>query len=97
MLGALATLTLPLAIVGTRYSKSYELLQAGFAIPLAVIFGVLAVVLARRARALDRVTLGRAGGGGAARLGRFLGILGLCMAASATISLAVYAVLHAIE
>ncbi len=97
VLGVLATLTLPVAIAATRYSKSYELLQSGFAIPLAVVFGVLAVVAARRAKALDRATLGRAGGGRAARLGRLLGILGLCMAASATISLAVYAVLHAIE
>jgi hypothetical protein len=97
VLGALATLTLPVAIVGTRYSGSYELLHSGFAIPLAVAFGIFAVVLARRAKARDRATLGRAGGGRTARLGRFLGILGLCIAASATIALAVYAVLHAIE
>ena len=57
----------------------------------------LAIVLARRARARDRATLGRAGGGRAARVGRFLGILGLCIAASASIALGVYAVLHAIE
>ena len=86
-----------MAIAGTRYSGSYELLHAGFAVPLAVIFGILAVVLARRATAFDRATLGRAGGGRAARLGRLLGILGLCIAASATIALAVYGVLHAIE
>jgi hypothetical protein len=97
VLGVLATLTLPVAIAGTRYSGSYELLHAGFAVPLAVIFGILAIVLARRAKALDRARLGRAGGGRAARLGRLLGILGLCIAASATIALAVYGVLHAIE
>ena len=97
MLGVLATLTLPVAIVATRYSGSYELLHAGFAIPVAVVFGIFAIVLARKARALDRATLGRAGGGRTARIGRFLGILGLCMAASATIALGVYAVLHAIE
>ena len=97
MLGALATLTMPVAIAGTRYSGSYELLHAGFAIPVAAVLGIFAVVLARRARVLDRVTLGRAGGGRAARLGRLLGILGICMAASAAIALAVYGVLHAIE
>jgi hypothetical protein len=97
VLGVLATLTLPVAIAGTRYSGSYELLHAGFAVPLAVSFGILAIVLARRAKALDRARLGRAGGGRAARLGRLLGILGLCIAASATIALAVYGVLHAIE
>ena len=36
VLGVLATLTMPVAIVATRYSGSYELLHAGFAIPLAV-------------------------------------------------------------
>jgi hypothetical protein len=97
VLGVLATLTLPVAIGATRYSGSYELLHAGFAIPIAVILGVFAVVLSRRAKELDRATLGRAGGGRAARLGRVLGILGLCIAASATIALAVYGVLHAIE
>jgi hypothetical protein len=97
VLGVLATLTLPVAIAATRYSGSYELLHAGFAIPLAVGLGIFAVVLSRKARALDRATLGRAGGGRMARVGRFLGILGLCIAASATIALAVYAVLHASE
>ena len=97
VLGLLSALTLPVAIVGTRYSGSYELLHAGFAIPIAAVFGIFALALARRARGLDRATLGRAGGGRSARIGRLLGILGLCMAASASIALAVYAVLHAIE
>ena len=97
MLGLLASLTMPVAIAATRYSRSYELLHAGFAIPLALVLGIFAVVLARRARALDRASLGRAGGGRAARIGRLLGILGVCMAASASIALAVYAVLHGIE
>ena len=61
VLGLLATLTMPVAIAATRYSGSYELLHAGFAIPLAVVLGTLAIVLARRAKALDRATLGRAG------------------------------------
>lgn len=96
-LGVLATLTLPVAIGATRYSGSYDLLHAGFAIPIAAAFGIAAVVLARRARALDRATLGRAGGQKAARVGRILGILGLCVAGSATISLAVYGVLLAAD
>jgi hypothetical protein len=92
--GLVSTLAIPAAVIGTRYSASYELLQAGFAIPLAVVLGIAAVILARRARALDRATLGRTGGSRAARLGRFLGILGLCIASSATIALAVYALLR---
>jgi len=97
VLGLLATLTLPVAIAATRYSESYDLLHAGFAIPLAAAFGVVAVVLARRARALDRATVTGTGSGKAGRVGRLLGILGLCLAASATISVAVYEVLIAIE
>jgi hypothetical protein len=97
VLGLLATATMPVAIVATRYSESYELLHAGFAIPVAVVLGIAAVVLARRARALDRATLGKAGGARAARIGRLLGILGLCLAASATIAVAVYELLVAVE
>jgi len=97
LLGVLATLTLPIAIVATRYSGSYDLLHVGLVIPVAVAAGIGAIVLSRRARALDRATLGRTGGGKAASWGRILGILGLCLAASATISLAVYGVLIAAD
>lgn len=96
-LGALATATLPVAIVATRYSGAYDLLHSGFAIPLAAALGIGALVLARRARALDRATLGRTGGARTARIGRLLGIVGICMAASATIAVAVYALLLAVE
>jgi len=97
VLGLLAAATMPVAIAATRYSASYELLHASFAIPVAVVLGIAAVVLARKARALERATLGKAGGLRAARAGRLLGILGLCMAASATIAVAVYELLVAIE
>ncbi len=97
VLGLLAALTLPVAIAATRYSASYDLLHAGLAIPVAVAFGIAAVVLARRARALDRATVSRTGQARAPRLGRLLGILGLCMAASATIAVAVYELLIAVE
>jgi hypothetical protein len=96
-LGLLSALTLPVAVAATRYSDSYDLLHAGFAIPVAAASGIAAVVLAGRARALDRATLGRASGRRSARMGRILGILGLCLTASATISLAVYGVLLAAD
>lgn len=95
--GVLATLTLPVAVAATRYSDSYDLLHAGFAIPVAAALGVSAVVLARRATTLDASTLGRAGGRRGARVGRLLGVLGLCTAASATIAVAVYEVLLAMD
>jgi hypothetical protein len=97
VVGLLAASTMPAAIVATRYSGSYELLHAGFAIPIAALLGILAIVLARKARAVDRAKLGKAGGLKAARVGRLLGILGICMASSATIAVAVYELLVAVE
>ena len=97
VLGLLATLTLPVAVGATRYSASYDLLHAAFAIPVAAALGIGAIVLARRARALDKAAVSGPGTGKAGRVGRLLGILGLCIAASATISVAVYEVLLAVE
>lgn len=97
LLGALSALTMPAAILATRYSGSYELLHAGFAIPVALILGACAVSLARRARARDALTLGRAGGLGSARAGWLLAVLGICLAAAACVSLAVYALLKSVE
>ena len=41
---------LPAAIEVSRRSKSISLLQAGYAIPLAFLLGLVALVMARRAR-----------------------------------------------
>ncbi len=97
VLGALSAATMPVAIVATRYSGAYDLLHAGVAIPVGLAFGFAAVVLARRARARDDLTLGRAGRSGAMRAGRVLGILGICLASAATVSLVVYALLKSAE
>lgn len=96
VLGAAATLVIPVAIFATRYSDSYDLLHAGYAIPVAAALGIAALVVARRTRARDQVTLGRSGGAGSARVGRLLAIVGMCVAASATIALSVYGVLVAV-
>ena len=81
---------MPLAILATRYSGSYELLHAGFAIPVAVLLGAVAIGLARGALRLDDMRLGRAGGRRLARLGRALGVLGISLAATCAVALAVY-------
>ena len=92
-IGLLSAATLPVAILATRYSGSYELLHAGFAIPVAVALGVAAIWLARTALRHDDARLGRAGGRGTARLGRALGVLGISLAATALVALAVYGLL----
>jgi hypothetical protein len=91
--GLLSTATMPVAILATRYSESYDLLHAGWAIPIGVVLGIVALRLARGAIRRDDVTLGRAGGRGAARLGRALGVLGLALAATCLVALGVYGLL----
>ena len=91
--GLVSTATMPVAILATRYSESYDLLHAGLAIPVGLVLGVLALRLARGALRHDDVRLGRAGGRGAARVGRALGILGIALAATCVVALAVYGLL----
>jgi hypothetical protein len=90
----LSALTLPLAIAGTRYARSYRLLDAGYAIPLGLGLGIAALITARAATRRDKQSLGRLGGTGAARLGRVVGILGICLALTALLSLGVYELLQ---
>jgi hypothetical protein len=92
--GLASCIPLPLAVFLTRFSDSYELLHAGFAIPVAAGLGLVALALARRARIRTRVSLSAAAGGGVATAGRVLGVVGLCMAASALVALGVYGLLE---
>jgi hypothetical protein len=97
LVGLLAAATMPAAIVATRWSRDYELMDAGFAIPLAALLGLLAVALARRARSRLAPTLGHPRGTRTARLGRFLGLLGFLLALTGAGSLAVYWILSIVE
>jgi hypothetical protein len=92
--GAASVVTLPVAIYLTRYSDSYELLESALAIPVAAALALLALGLANRARRRAPVVFGGLAGGGPARAGRLLGILGLCIAASALVALGVYGLLE---
>jgi hypothetical protein len=94
VLAGLASIaTLPVAVYLTRFSDSYDLLQAGFAIPLAAALAFVALSLSRRARRRSALTLG-GGGEGPARVGHVLGVIGLCIAAAAVVSLGVYGLLE---
>jgi hypothetical protein len=92
--GLASCATLPLAVYLTRFSDTYDLLHAGFAIPLGAGLGVVALALGRRARIRTRVSLTGRAGGGLATTGRVLGLIGVCMAASALIALGVYGMLE---
>ena len=93
MAGLASVVTLPLAVYATRFSSSYDLLHAGFAIPLAAGLALVALALARRAQVRTSVSLA-ANGGGIATAGRILGVVGLCLAASALVALGVYGLLE---
>jgi hypothetical protein len=84
---------MPVAILATRWSEGYELMDAAVAIPLAACLGLLAWALARRARSRLAPTLGHPKGSRTARVGRFLGLLGFVLALTAAGSVGVYAVL----
>jgi len=92
--GLASVATLPLAIYLTRFSDSYELLHAGFAIPLAAALGFVAVRLARGARRRRSLLLADARPARTVRAGGVLGLLGLCLAASALVALGVYGLLE---
>ena len=94
VVGLASVATLPVAIYATRFSGSYDLLHAGFAIPVAAALGLIAIWLARRARGRASVSLAAASPHGAATAGRVLGILGICLAASALVALGVYGLLE---
>lgn len=85
---------MPLAIVGTRYARSYNLLAAGYAIPLGLGLGIAALAAARAARRRDEQSLGRLGGLRAARFGRIVGTLGICLGLTALLSVGVYELLQ---
>jgi hypothetical protein len=92
--GLASVAALPIAIYLTRFSERYELLHAGFAIPIAGVLGLLSITLAKRRRLRDALRLEEGGGRGVVRAGRVLGMVGVCMALAALVSLAVYGLLE---
>lgn len=91
--GAASVATLPLAVYLTRFSESYDLLHAGLAIPLGAGLGLVAIALSRRTSRRSVLGLGQDGQPGVARVGRILGVVGLCLAAAGVVSLVVYGIL----
>ena len=90
-----SVVVLVVAVYATRFSDSYDLLHAGFAIPGAVVLGLAALALARRRRLRAALSLGESGGTHwTVTTGRVLGVIGLCLAASALVALGVYGLLE---
>jgi hypothetical protein len=91
VLGLAATVALPAAVAYAQVSPRLSLVQAGFAIPVAGVLGLAAVLVARSVRRRSQWSLVR--GAGAANAGRLLGGLGLCLAASGSIAVGFYELL----
>jgi hypothetical protein len=93
--GLLAVAAIPGAVGASRYLPAVPLLRALYAgVPAALLLAVLAVGAARRARRALTLSLGRAGGERAARIGRRLAFVGLYVGAMGLIALGSYTVLR---
>lgn len=76
-----------------RHYNEIRLQDALVTVPVALVFALASVTLARRARAEHQRTLGRSGSREFIAFSRFLGIFALLVAVTAALALAVFAVL----
>jgi len=90
LLGVAGLLTLPVAVEVTRRSGRLALLDAGFAIPLAFVLSLVALIMARRARQNLRWFRLQQGGTGVASAAAIIGLVGLCLALTAALSVGFY-------
>jgi hypothetical protein len=74
----------------SRRSTRVALLDAAYAVPLAFLLGIVAVGMARRARRNLRWLSLREGGTGVATVALLLGLLALCLALTAALSVGFY-------
>ena len=93
IVGLLAVLAIPAGVVLSWYSSTVTLVESSSSAGLAVIFGVYSIVLSRRGLDVFARTIGRSGGVRAARAGKLLGSLGLCMGITAGLAVGFYGLL----
>ena len=93
MFGLASVLAIPGGVVLSYYSERVTLVQSSSSAGLAVVFGLYAIVLARRGRETFARTIGRSGGRGVSAVGRALGWLGVCMGISAGLAVGFYGLL----
>jgi steroid 5-alpha reductase family enzyme len=91
-LAVVGVAAVPAAIAAARYFTEVSLLDAAWAIPVAAVASVSALLLVRGARGHVRVGSLRG-----ARLARFLGVAGVCVMLAATIAVGFYEVLLRLE
>ena len=81
---------MPAAIELSRRSKDIDLLEAAYGIPVAFLLGLIALVMARRARENLRWLQLRDGRTGVASVAVIVGALTLCLAITAALSVGFY-------
>ncbi len=81
---------MPAAVEVSRRSNRVGLLDASYGIPLAFLLGLVALVMARRARQNLRWLRLREGGTSVASTAVVTGMLALCLAVMAALSVAFY-------
>ncbi len=90
VLGLAGLAVLPAAIEVARRSKRVSLLDAGYAIPLAFLLGLVAVVMARRAKRNLRWLQLREGRTAIATLAVLVGAFTVCLSLAAALSVGFY-------
>lgn len=93
VIGVIAVAIVPIAIAASRFFDEITLVRACASAVLSAALGIFAIVLARRGRETAQRTLGRSGGVGAARIGRWLGLIAIWLAATTGLALAFYGLL----
>jgi len=92
---ALLGLLIPVAgYVAARQLKNVTIVEGTEATCGSALFGLLAILLARKAQFRIERTLGRVGGAATARAGKLLGLLSLCIGLTAGLALGFYALLN---
>jgi hypothetical protein len=94
LVGLVAVVTIPAAVVAAEFYDTTTLLESSVSIAPAVVLALLAIFLGRRGRRLVERTLGRARGSKLAAAGRILGYFALYLSVTAGISVATYYVLR---
>ena len=92
LVGLVAVASVPIGIFVARDTR-VTLLQSTVSIGIAALLGLYAILLALRGRERVQLTLGRAGGETAARIGRVLGIVAVWGAGAAGLAVGFYGLL----
>ncbi len=86
--GVVSVLTMPVAVLGTRYSGSYDLVHAAFAIPVGLGTGLLAIRLSGDRRGAVPLE-----GRPRSRWARIFGLAGIWLAGAALVAVAFFGLL----